>query len=46
MLIDYIIIKSEINNICRGFPIGSGLIFISKEEHELFDTYEFDNFNK
>lgn len=46
MLVDHVIIKSETTNILRGFPIGAGLIFISKEEHELSDTSEFDNFDK
>lgn len=46
MLVDHVIIKSEITNVFKGFPIGAGLIFISKEEHELFDTTEFDNFDK
>lgn len=38
MLIDNVVVCSEISNVCRGFPIGAGLIFIAKEEHELFDT--------
>ena len=46
MLVDHIIIKSEITNVFRGFPIGAGLIFISKEEYEFNDTSEFDNFDK
>ncbi|CAK77507.1 unnamed protein product (macronuclear) [Paramecium tetraurelia] len=46
MLVDHVIIKSEVTNVFRGFPIGMGLIFISKEEHELNDTSEFDNFDK
>mgnify|MGYP001807889384 CR=1 FL=1 len=46
MLVDHVIIKSEITNVFRGFPIGTGLIFISKDENELIDTSEFDNYDK
>ncbi|CAK71945.1 unnamed protein product (macronuclear) [Paramecium tetraurelia] len=46
MLVDHVRVKSEITNVFRGFPIGTGLIFTSKEEHELNDTSEFDYFDK
>ncbi|CAD8160802.1 unnamed protein product [Paramecium pentaurelia] len=46
MLVDHVIIQSEITNVFRGFPIGAGLIFVSKEEYEFNDTSEFDNFDK
>ncbi len=46
MLINHVIVKSEITNVFRGFPIGAGLIFIAKKESEFNDTSAFDNFDK
>lgn len=42
MLVDHVIVKNEITNVQRGFPVGSGLIFTAQLESGLQGNHVFE----